>query len=76
MNLNRRQIIKGIGAALCAGVVPRFVPELVGGGRMLLDEEGQEFRYMHNYDALHGFMRWWGEAAIKQVHRPALYVVQ
>lgn len=29
MNLNRRQIIKGIGAALCAGVVPKFCAELI-----------------------------------------------
>lgn len=29
MDLNRRQIIKGIGAALCAGVVPKFVAELI-----------------------------------------------
>ena len=29
MDLNRRQIIRGIGAALCAGVVPKFAVELL-----------------------------------------------
>lgn len=29
--MNRRQLIKGIGAAICAGAVPPFVPWLVGG---------------------------------------------
>jgi len=27
--VNRRQLIKGIGSALCAGLVPPFVPALV-----------------------------------------------
>lgn len=29
MNMNRRQMIRGIGAALCAGAVPSFVPALI-----------------------------------------------
>lgn len=28
--MNRRQLIKGIGAALCAGAVPPFLPGLIG----------------------------------------------
>jgi len=31
METSRRSLIKGIGAALCAGLVPSFVPSLVGG---------------------------------------------
>ena len=29
--MNRRQLIKGIGAALCAGAIPPFLPGLVPG---------------------------------------------
>lgn len=27
----------------------------------LADEDGSDFRYRHNYDSMHGFMRWWGQ---------------
>lgn len=33
-DLTRRQMIQGIGAAIIAGMVPRFVPALVGGTRV------------------------------------------
>ena len=42
--INRRQMIKGIGAAICAGSVPMFVPQLVGGTKSiptLMVAEGQ-----------------------------------
>jgi len=32
LELTRRTLITGIGATLCAGAVPTFVPSLIGGG--------------------------------------------
>lgn len=32
----------------------------------LADEDGSEFRFRHNYDSMHGFMRLWGNFVIKQ----------
>lgn len=30
----------------------------------LADEDGADFRYRHNYDSMHGFMRWWGQVPV------------
>ncbi len=30
----------------------------------LADEDGADFRYRHNYDSMHGFMRWWGQIPV------------
>ncbi len=30
----------------------------------LADEDGADFRYRHNYDSMHGFMRWWGQLPV------------
>lgn len=30
----------------------------------LADEDGADFRYRHNYDSMHGFMRWWGQMVV------------
>lgn len=30
----------------------------------IADEDGADFRYRHNYDSMHGFMRWWGQLPV------------
>lgn len=32
----------------------------------IADEDGADFRYRHNYDSQHGFMRWWGQICVKK----------
>lgn len=32
----------------------------------IADEDGSDFRYRHNYDSQHGFMRWWGQVVVNK----------
>lgn len=50
MNLDRRNfIIKSIGAAICAGATPMFMPSLVGGGGgFLYSHQARAFKEMYD----------------------------
>lgn len=78
MPIDRRSMIKAIGAALCAGAVPKFVPELVGGtvgiGRPDAKFLDDDLFHIHHYDAMHGFMRYWTTLVIKPSRYEYLHV--
>ncbi len=75
MNMNRRQMIKGIGAAICAGASPSFIPSLI-------DPVGSYTRVGHemtvSFDDADRFVRGqpvlirgkdqYGEAKVEQIY--------
>lgn len=61
--MNRRELIKGIGAAICAGVVPKFVPGLIEPGYSALIEGEVAAKLVSLSDMLNAYL---GENLFKE----------